>query len=36
MKPFTITKRQEEHITIIEINEELEAHTAFKLDQLKK
>ncbi len=35
MKPFTITKRQEEYIMIIEINEELEAHTAFKLEQLR-
>ena len=33
MKPFTITKRQEEHITILEINGELDAHTAFKLEQ---
>lgn len=33
MKPFTITKRQEEQITILEINGELDSHTAFKLEQ---
>ena len=33
MKHFTITKRQEEHIAILEINGELDAHTAFQLEQ---
>ena len=33
MKYFTITKRQDEHIAILEINGELDAHTAFQLEQ---
>ena len=33
MKHFTIAKRQIDHVAILEINGELDAHTAFQLEQ---
>lgn len=33
MKQFTITKRQIDHVSILDIQGELDAHTAFQLEQ---